>query len=280
MQVRATALLWTMLLWSLNELLAATPSTLVLFCLLLGAAIYVATLLLGTDARVAAPIIARFFLTIGLPVLLILGGAIWLAMPLLNGLDPRIVQALIAGLVIIVGWLTTAIFSQEAKARSRAEKLRDYHKAIYAEIGNTLVSFGPAGAPPDHAEALIKRMKGDETYAPFVPREVHDHVYDAVIAEIDVLPRQTIDAIVAYYSLIKSLGALVDDMRGATFATLEADRKIAMYGDYIEMRKQAYLFGEYALRLITAYSTGGAKAADAMISSLAEGRYDRSQGSV
>jgi hypothetical protein len=123
-------------------------------------------------------------------------------------------------------------------------------------------------------------MEKEADYVPFIPREHHDHVYDAVITEIDVLPRQTIDAIVAYYSLIKSVSALADDMRGETFKTLDPPRRTAMYSDYVGMRKQAYLFGKYALRLIKAYSDGGARAAQQIISSQGADLSATSQGSV
>ncbi|MFC6584639.1 hypothetical protein [Sulfitobacter aestuariivivens] len=193
------------------------------------------------------------------------------ARPFMGEVDARIGQALIAGLVIAIGWLTTAIFAELGKRRARAEKLRDYHKAIYAEIGNTLESLWVPNESEAYVAKLIKKMKQDESYVPFIPREQHDHVYDAVIAEIDVLPRQTIDAIVAYYSLTKSLSALADDMRGETFRGLEAERRVAMYSDYVGMRKQAFVFGKYALRRIKAYSDGGPKAAERVVNTQGAG---------
>ncbi|OAN77726.1 hypothetical protein A8B82_12520 [Sulfitobacter sp. EhC04] len=248
--------------------------------LLAGVALCAVLLAVWREARVAGRIIAQFFLTIGLPVVLVLGALIWLALPLMGQIDPRVGQAMIAGLVIATGWLTTAIFAEGGKARARAEKLRDYHKALYAEIGNTLESLWEADSSEQYVNALIDRMRKEPNYVPFLPREQHDHVYDAVIAEIDVLPRQTIDAIVAYYSLIKSLSGLAEDMRGDTFRTLDAERRIAIYSDYVGMRKQAFVFGKYALKLILAYSDGGSAAADRVINSPDAGRSAMSRGSV
>lgn len=248
--------------------------------LLAGALVCAGVLALWKEARTAGLIIAQFFLTIGLPVVVVLGALTWVSLPFLGQLDTGIQQAMIAGLVIAVGWLTTAIFAELAKARTRAERLRDYHKAIYAEIGNTLESLWDASETESYVAGIIRRMEDDPTYIPFIPREQHDHVYDAVIAEIDVLPRQTIDAIVAYYSLIKSVAALAEDMRGDTFKTLAADRRVAMYSDYVGMRKQAFLFGKYALRLIKAYSDGGVSAAERVINTRDAGPSARSQGSA
>ncbi|MFT6675275.1 MAG: hypothetical protein ACJAVM_001464 [Sulfitobacter sp.] len=247
--------------------------------LMIGAVICAGLLVAWKEARTAGLIIAQFFLTIGLPVVVIIGAAVWVALPFLGQLATGIQQAMIAGLVIAVGWLTAAIFAELAKSRGRAERLRDYHKAIYAEIGNTLESLWVAGETDAYVTSLFERMAQDRTYVPFIPREHHDHVYDAVISEIDVLPRQTIDAIVAYYSLIKSVAALADDMRGATFKTLDVDRRIAMYSDYVGMRKQAFLFGKHALRLIKAYSDGGATAAQRIINTQDADLSAMSQGS-
>lgn len=249
--------------------------------LVLGGAVICAILLIvWKEARTAGRIIAQFFITIGLPVVVVLSALVWVVLPYLGGLDPRISQALIAGFVIAVGWLTTAIFAELGKARARAEKLRDYHKAVYAEIGNTLESLWESGESDRYVEALTKRMENDESYVPFIPKELHDHVYNAVIAEIDVLPRQTIDAIVAYYSLIKSLAALAEDMRGDAYKTLSAQRRIAIYADYVAMRKQAFVFGKYALKLIRTYSQDGAAAAQKIINSQDAARFAMSQGSV
>ena len=96
------------------------------------------------------------------------------------------------------------------------------------------------------------------------------------MTDIHVLPRQSIDGIVAYYSQIKALSALVDDMRGDAFAAMAPDRRIAMYRDYIEMKKQALRFGEFAKAMITAYAAGGARAAEAEASRLNTPAADRS----
>lgn len=220
------------------------------------------TLFIGEEARIARAVIAQFFVTIALPVALLLG----LPLVALYGfvdLDPRLWQALIAGLVITTGWLTTAIFTELARARTKSERLRDYHKAIYAEIGTTLATLWDEGRSETYIAATVARMHNEADFVPFIPRESHDHIYDAILAEIDVLPRQTIDIVVAYYSLIKSISALADDMRGDRFLTLPKERQIAVYEDYSEMRRQAFAFGQHALSLILAFAEGGADAAQA-----------------
>ncbi len=236
----------------------------------------------GDEASVAQSVLLQFFVTIALPVLVVLGlptVVLFWAM----GADPRLWQALIAGLVIATGWLTTAIFAELGKRRGKAERLRDYHKAIYAEIGNAINTLYDAGAGEAYGAQTVARMEGDAQFVPLVPREHHDHIYDAVLDEIEVLPRQTIDAIVSYYSLVKAIAALAEDMRGERFLSenFGQPRRIAMYSDYLEMRKQAFLSGQYALKLIKLYSEGGREAAEDHIrlSNPDAGRSDRLSGS-
>ena len=210
---------------------------------------------LSRDAQVARRLFVQFFGTIVAPLVVVFG-LVLAALSWLFDFDERVWAAVIAGLVIASGWLTSAIFAELGKSRGRAERLRDYHKALYAEIGNTLATLWDGWVAKD-GERVMERMRADAEFVPFIPREHNDHVYNAVVEEIDVLPRQTIDAIVAYYSLIKSIATLADDMRGEQFRLLPQARRLPIYEDYLKMREQAHATGQYALKLISAFSDGG-----------------------
>ncbi len=237
-------------------------------------------LLIWQKARLAARVIAQFLITIALPLLLVATVAVMLVRPLLPDLDPRVSQAMIAGLVIAIGWLTTTIFAELENRRERAEKLRDTHKALYAEIGTTLDGLLNH---EEHVSRILQRMSKEKDYMPFIPREKHDYVYDAVLERLEVLPRQTIDAIVAYYSQVKSVTLFAEDLRSDWVARAPQETRILMYKDYIQMRIQAFRFGMHALALIKAYSDGGVKGAEAVITEAANNQggaqFARSQGS-
>lgn len=234
------------------------------------------------ERQIAGRVIWQFFFQIALPILCTL---VVLVVPLLfwaDRIDHRIWQAIIAGVFIATGWLTSAIFSELANRRAKAEKLRDYHKALYAEIRDALATFYSNGEADEQAEQLLQRMTKDAAFVPFVAREEHSRVYAVLVKDIEVLPRQTIDAIVAYYSLVGSISALAEDIRGERFATLQQERRMTIYSDYVDMRKRAYSYGMYALRLISVYASEGPKAAEAFIreiNTLDAGRSDQSQGS-
>lgn len=241
-----------------------------------------AALFAGSEAATSRRILLQFLFRIALPITILLGVPLLLLAQII-GIEDRLGQALIAGLVIAMGWLTTAMFTEIGRSRDRAEKLRDYHKALYAEIGNALRAIWDEGQSDGYMRATVEKMKADPTFVPFIPHERHDHVFDALVEKIEVLPRQTIDAIVAYYGQIKALSIMAEDMRGSYFrGKLAQERRIAMYEDYAQMRRQAFVLGQYALELIRAFSDGGASAADqviARVNSPGAGPSGRSAGS-
>ena len=196
-----------------------------------------------------------------------------------SGVDPRVWQAVVAGAFLAAGWIFNGWQNRRAASRLRAEKLRDYHRAIYAEIGANLANLWDTAELEGYRDQLVERMREDPSFVPFIPIERHDTVFDALIADIHILPRQTIDPIVIYYAQLKSVAALAADMRADAYARMEPARRILMYQDYIAMKVQLLAFGRYANALIDAFSRGGKEAADekaARINSRAEGPSDRS----
>lgn len=253
--------------------------------LLLIGAVFILIVAFGIseDAPVTRRIFVQFLFNIALPLVVVLGVPLVL-IAANTDLDESIWAAIIAGVVIASGWLTSAIFAELGKSRGKAERLRDYHKAIYAEIGHTLEVLYDRGQAEAEAARIVDMMRADPDFVPFIPKEEHDFVYDALVGDIEVLPRVTIDFIVAYYSLIKSNAAQGEDMRGDYFrgTGLTQTRRIQMYSDYFETRKSAFALGQHTLRVIKEFSDNGAAAAELLSKRLSNqdaGRSARSQGS-
>ncbi|MEM9968964.1 MAG: hypothetical protein AAF755_12810 [Pseudomonadota bacterium] len=196
----------------------------------------------------------------------------------LQQVDTGIWQAVIAGGIVAIGWAVNGWQNRRVAARLRKEKLRDYHRAIYAEIGANLANLWDVESLENHRDAILARMAGDPSFVPFIPIERQDAVFDAFIGEIHILPRQTIDPIVVYYAQVKSIAALALDMRSDRFASMPPDSRRAMYEDYIDMKIQLLAFGQYANALISAYSEGstlGAQRAAQRLSSQGADLSDR-----
>ncbi|MGR3757104.1 MAG: hypothetical protein ACU0AT_07765 [Tranquillimonas sp.] len=187
------------------------------------------------------------------------------------GLDPRIWQAFVAGAFVALGWLVNGWQNRAAQRQRhdedlerdrarRAERIRDVHRALYAEIGAYLHNLGSEAQLDGFREAMLDRMR-DPAYLPLIPSEREQTIFAAIVGEIHVLPRTTIDPVVLFHRQLGAIAALIDDMRSDAFARATSGQRQAIYSDYIEMKKQALRYGEYALRLITVYADHGAEAA-------------------
>lgn len=191
--------------------------------------------------------------------------------------DPGIRQALIAGGVVALGWWVNGAAARAEARRLRAERLRDMHKALFAEIRDVCAAYWLEGRADDHAARIVARMEADPAFVPFIPREAHGLIFREMIPQIDVLPRQTIDWIVSFYAVVRSIEALADDMRGARFPTLEQARRIAVYRDYIGMRRRAFDLGQTALKLVALYAEpGGPAKVDRLAARISSPEPDRS----
>ncbi|MEM6729281.1 MAG: hypothetical protein AAF618_12335, partial [Pseudomonadota bacterium] len=140
------------------------------------------------------------------------------------------------------------------------ERLRDFHKALFAEIRTTMSQLQEGG--PEVTDTIVARMKADEAFIPFIPHEHHDRIYASLIGQIEVLPRATIDEIVRFYALVGMFSGLAEDMRGAKFSAMQQERRVALYEDYVGTRRLAFRQGELALSVISAYALGGKAAAE------------------
>ena len=195
----------------------------------------------------------------------------WLA-----GLDARIWQAAVAGGFLAFGWIFNGWQNRRDAAHQRAERLRDAHRAIFAEIEVQLQNLWDDEAIRTDGAAVIERMQTDRGFVPFIPRAPGDRLFRALESEIHILPRVTIDAIVAYYSQLSAVESLTEDMRGMTFRGFDPNRRASIYSDYIEMRKQMLVFGRRANRLIKIYAADGKDAAEAEARRLSSSTADRS----
>jgi hypothetical protein len=181
----------------------------------------------------------------------------------LGGIDARIWQAVVAGAFLALGWWVNGWQNRREAAAAKRERLRDVHRALFAEIGATLANLESEAALEAHRDAVLARMCRDPEFVPFVPKEHGATVFRAIVGDIHVLPRVTIDPIVAYYSQLSAIETLVEDMRSPGFRRLAQERRQAVFADYIEMKRQAFAFGNHALRLIDLYARAGKAAAEA-----------------
>ena len=177
-------------------------------------------------------------------------------------IDPRVQQALVGGAFLALGWVVSAWAARRHAARERAERVRDLQRALLAEIGTALANLGSEGRIAEETGAILKRMRDDPGFVPFIPRERPHAVWSEAVGKVALLPQVTIAPIVAFYAQAAALAALAEDMRAPAFARLDPDRRLTVYEDYAAMKRQALQFGRAAVHLIAVHAREGEAAAE------------------
>lgn len=186
-------------------------------------------------------------------------------------LSPQAQQAVIAGLFLSVGWWVVARQNRARDAILRAERVRDVQRAVFAEIRAYLAVLrrDDVGA---YGARIGQRILTEPGYFPVIPTEHNDAIFRAIIGDIHVLPRDTVDPVVLYYSQLNAIAAMIRDLRELDVARIGAERAAGMYHDYISMKIEALEMGEQALDAIRANLDGRGSKRGGTISSPASGR--------
>lgn len=177
--------------------------------------------------------------------------------PLDPYVSPQAQQAIIAGLFVAIGWWVVAFQNRRRAAELRAERVRDVQRALFAEIRAYLAVLRRDDVAA-YGARIMERILTEPGYFPVIPTERNDAIFRAIVGEIHVLPRDTVDPVVLYYSQLNAIAAMIDDLRVLDVAKIGPERAAGMYRDYISMKVEAIEMGDNALEAIRANIDGRA----------------------
>ncbi|WP_299615265.1 hypothetical protein [uncultured Tateyamaria sp.] len=165
-------------------------------------------------------------------------------------IDVRLRQGILAGLVIISGWLAGFLFQEERKQRDRDNRRADTLTALQSEIYNTISKIDNQ-AITDTARTQQDRMlrggEGPMAYMPFSTSESAPIVFDAVSDAIPLLRTSTIRPVLRFYAEYADLRTIVEDMRLEEFKTLSPERRVAVHKELTRRRIVTLRWGMRAL---------------------------------
>jgi len=164
-------------------------------------------------------------------------------------IDPRVQQAIIAGLFVAVGWVFNGYQNRKRERRRRLERMQDVQTALIAEIDHYVVTLKQFDLSASWSR-IVTAMEDDAKYIPVVPSERNDTIFSALIAEIHVLPEPVIQPVVGYYNQVFAVDAIIDDLRSELFREMDQVQRIGMYTDYIALKQEALARGEAAVRAL------------------------------
>jgi hypothetical protein len=167
----------------------------------------------------------------------------------MNGFaDTAFVAAIVSAAVTAIGWFATHWSAERRETQRRIEKIVDVQTALLAEIESNLTRYAETDLN-QHLDEMVReitRKRQRRPFTPFVPRYVAEIVFEAVIADIHILPTETIDEVVAYYKQEYKLRELVEDLRSDRYGELEHERKALLYEDYVWQIKTVLITGSKA----------------------------------
>ena len=163
-------------------------------------------------------------------------------------LDTAIIAAIVSAAVTALGWFASHWSEQRLETQRRIERIVDVQTALLAEIESNLTRYEEIDLDQHTTDMVrnITRKRRGRSFTPFVPRYATEIIFEAMLADIHILPTETIDDVVAYYKQEYKLRELVEDLRSSRYQELEQDRKARIYEDYVWQIKTVLVTGEEA----------------------------------
>lgn len=153
-----------------------------------------------------------------------------------------LIAATIAALVTMIGWYVAYHRDRRIGNSRRAERIRDCKIALRAEISCHVPRWilqDETGHVDEMARQIMAGESKKPAFTPFVPKETANPAFEAIVSEIQILPGDVIEPVIRYYQQVDVIAQLAEDMRGERYSALEAERKIDVYRDFIELRSEA-----------------------------------------
>lgn len=165
-----------------------------------------------------------------------------------SAIDPRVWQAVLAGLFVAVGWIVNGAQNRADARRLRRERRDDVQRALVAEIKHYLEVLETEDVDLAWAAMQPRIAQG---YVPFLPGEANDMVFQSVLGNIHILPKSVIDPVVKYYSQLRAIEMQIADSRLSAFVDgTDKDsrtRREAVYEEYLGMKVRARKYALAAL---------------------------------
>ena len=165
-----------------------------------------------------------------------------------SAIDPRVWQAVLAGLFVAVGWIVNGAQNRADARRLRRERRDDVQRALVAEIKHYLEVLETEDVDLAWAAMQPRIAQG---YVPFLPSEANDMVFQSVLGNIHILPKSVIDPVVKYYSQLSAIEMQIADSRLSAFVDgTDKDsrtRREAVYEEYLGMKVRARKYALAAL---------------------------------
>ena len=147
---------------------------------------------------------------------------------------PAVVAALIAALVSAAGWFVTTRQALALERARRRERTRDFQIALRAEIFSELANLVRPDLDAQLAR-MAERLETDAAHAIFVPSLPRNLIFEAIVADLPILPEHVLGPLVFFTRQRQVMDGLVKDIRSEEFRSLPKSTQLEIYREYWEL---------------------------------------------
>lgn len=158
-------------------------------------------------------------------------------------------EAGLVGLVgVVVGAVLTNGIARLLELRKRHDRTLDIVTALHAEVS---ASLDPTALQTSEAE--VAYALDDDV--PFTAADDTNFVFDAIKADISILPGAVIYSVVRYYKLVQQTNILTNDTRHPLFQQQYKSEKQKYMSNLVRLLRQQEIVARQLLRDLEAYAS-------------------------
>lgn len=187
----------------------------------------------GTSLRATMVVLLRL-VVIGLPVLLIFIPSVAIVSQL-PGFPDALRPALIAALVVVIGWMVTFLFREVGRQQDQVDLMLSLRAEIFV-VREQITPESTLSYLQDIRTRFDAAQEEGTSFTPFVTMPPVASVFRAVAPQITRLPSETVEPVIQFYALLSDIEAFVLDLRSEPFKALPMDRSRIAYEDYYDTR--------------------------------------------
>jgi len=188
-----------------------------------------------------------------LPVAL---GVFLLTVLIQRGGEPPESRIMIAAVVVAGGWVVGFITQELRRVDEREEKRRDLIKALKAEI-RPIITLNKKIDWKDAEEKAKRDFASDPNFVPFLVFLHDTDVLRRVVSEINLLDRDQIDDIYAFFHLMDKIRQVAVRLESDAYSEMIAERRKDVYLRLLRMHGLVAETGEAALEALDKDRFGG-----------------------
>lgn len=169
-------------------------------------------------------------------------------------IDTLIIQALIAGGFIALGWLVSFAVQEYRRVATVLKAERDVLVALREDVRDFLyaASRNDLRELEKRDTLLILGAPLAAPYQPFIPSVELSTVYRALAEQLPLVPEPPLGDVIFFYKQLSDVVAFTADLQGESYRSLPPDRRARAYRGYVQMRLTLQRRGVAAIEPINA----------------------------